>query len=151
MAEWYRIFASGSAVPEPAAILEHLTRFAPVTSDVLDGESGWCEIGLLVEGIGTLKLERFQANEEGIRAELNSWAAWLETCEHNPQSLALMECMIGTQQLVTLRCPPAAYSAAAERVCEELCRFLARAAEGIYQVDGRGLFAADGTLLVGEE
>ena len=33
----------------------------------------------------------------------------------------------------------------------DVCRFLARATDGIYQIDGQGFFAADGTLLVTEE
>ena len=91
-----------------------------------------------------LQLERFLAEEEGIRAELNSWAAWLETRENAPEHVRLMERMIQTKQLFTLQ--SIEESAQAER----LCRFLAEITLGVYQIDVRGFFAADGVLLVPE-
>jgi hypothetical protein len=97
----------------------------------------------VVDGV-SLQLERYIAGEDGLRAELNSWAAWLETQESAPEHVALMERMIQTAQLFTLHAN--AESAAAE----QLCRFLAGSTAGIYQIDGRGLFAANGSLLVPE-
>ena len=41
-------------------------------------------------------------SEEGIRAELNTWAAWLETAGHNPNHSWLMGHMIQTRQIFTL-------------------------------------------------
>jgi hypothetical protein len=60
----------------------------------------------------------------------------------------LMERMIQTAQLFTLQSKE--QSARAECVCGELCRFLAETTAGVYQIDERGFFAADGALLVAE-
>jgi hypothetical protein len=131
-------------MPAPAAILTFLTsRFASVSGEFATDASGWYQAELLVDGV-RLQLERYLAEEEGIRAELNSWAAWLETREDAPEHVRLMERMIQTVQLFTL------HGEGAEQVCIDLCRFLAGATAGVYQIDGRGFFAADGALLVSE-
>src|SRR5689334_1570405 len=96
--------------------------------------------------VGPLLVERFGADEEGIRAELNSWAAFLETCD-GPHAVPLMERAIQTRQLFTIHDP------AGDRPdpgCVALCRRLAAETAGFYQVDGVGFFDADGTLLVAE-
>ncbi|HEY7307899.1 MAG TPA: hypothetical protein VH643_00930 [Gemmataceae bacterium] len=145
---WYRIFGGGSEMPAPAAILEFLSgRYASVSGEFAADASGWYQADLLVDGV-PLQLERYLADETGIRAELNSWAAWLETREDAPAHLRLMERMIQTSQLLTLRSIEA--SPRTEAVCGTLCRFLAGLTAGVYQIDGRGFFAADGALLVSE-
>jgi len=145
---WYRIFGAGSEMPVPAAILEFLTgRYASVSGEFAADASGWYQADLLVDGV-PLQLERYLANEEGIRAELNSWAAWLETYEDTPAHLHLMERMIQTSQLLTLR--SVEESPRTEAVCVALCRFLAGLSAGVYQIDRHGFFAADGALLVPE-
>ena len=59
--------------------------------------------------------------------------------------------MIQTKQLITLRKPvDLTDEVLVEKVLEEACRFLAAATDGVYQVDGRGWFAANGELLVQE-
>ena len=90
-----------------------------------------------------LHLERFHADEEGIRAELNSWAAFLETCD-GPHQVALMERAIQAKQLFTLHDP----SDDVLLVCVALCQQLAIETVGFYQIDGVGFFDADGTQLV---
>ena len=95
-----------------------------------------------------ITVERFGADEEGIRAELNSWAAYLETHESSPHHLPLMERTIQSRQLFTVERPDDEASSA--RLCEALCRHLAGQTGGFFQVDEQGFFAADGTLLVGE-
>jgi hypothetical protein len=53
--------------------------------------------------------------------------------------------------LFTLRPQPDAVAAeAAASFSVELCRFLAQATEGIYQVDGLGFFDTTGRLLIKE-
>jgi hypothetical protein len=148
MAVWYRVFGASPEVPAPAAILEYLAgRGASVSGDFAADESGWYRADLVADGVA-LQLERFGAGEEGIRAELNSWAAWLETREDSPEHVRLMERMIQTAQLFTLH--PAEQSVGMDALCVGLCQFLARITAGLYQIDGRGLFSADGTLLVPE-
>jgi hypothetical protein len=146
---WYRIFGSTDAEPTPAAVLEHLHGLGAAVRGEFHGEGGdWYGAELVVAGKVPLGLERFLASEEGIRAELNSWAAWLETCAPEAEQARLMERMIQARQLFTLQRPDDAEEAGP--VCEALCQFLARATDGTYQIDGRGLFAADGTLLAEE-
>jgi hypothetical protein len=145
---WYRVFGTNQVEPRPATLLEHLQALgAEATGKFSGDEQGWFRAELTTPAENTtLQLERYLVSEEGIRAELNNWAAWIETNEDNPHQGRLMQHMISTMQLFTLR-PPA--RGAAER-CGEICRFLARETAGVYQVDGQGFFAADGTLLMSE-
>lgn len=145
---WYRIFAASANMPAADAVRAFLSgRYASIAVDLAADDSGWYQANLLVEGI-SLQLERYRADEPGIRAELNSWAAWLETRETAPEHVRLMERMIQTTQLFTLQSEE--QSALAETVCVALCRFLAETTSGVYQIDERGFFAADGALLVAE-
>jgi hypothetical protein len=142
---WYRVFGAGSEMPAPAAILDFLAgRSASVSGEFATDASGWYRADLLVDG-ASLQLERYLAEEQGIRAELNSWAAWLETHENAPEHVRLMERMIQTAQLFTLH-----GGEEVEQICLGLCRFLAGATVGVYQIDGRGFFTLDGSLLVAE-
>jgi hypothetical protein len=152
MGQWYRIFGRSEATPDPARLLERLREVAPAVagSFAADG-GGWFRAELAVGAGEPVCLERFLAEEEGIRAELNTWAAYLETCEHSPGHAALMERAIQSRQLFTLRRPAErAGEAEVERLCLAACHFLAAATEGFYQVDGQGFFEADGTLVVPE-
>jgi hypothetical protein len=147
---WYRIFGSNDTEPSPAAVLEHLNGLGVAVSGKFHGEGGdWFGAELLVAGKVPLGVERFLASEEGIRAELNSWAAWLETCAPEAEQARLMERMIQARQLFTLQRPDEAEEAGP--LCVALCQFLARATGGTYQIDDQGLFAADGTLLAEEK
>lgn len=145
---WYRIFGGSSDMPSPAAIQEFLNcRYASVAAAFAEDDTGWYQADLAVDGF-SLRLERYLADEPGIRAELNSWAAWLETRENAPEHIRLMERMIQTTQLFTLQSEED--SARAESVCVALCRFVAERTAGVYQIDGSGFFAVDGSLLVAE-
>jgi len=145
---WYRIFGSRAEIPTEAAIREFLAgQCASVSGQFATDETGWYQADLQVDGI-RLQLERYRADESGIRAELNSWAAWLETREDVPAHAALMERMIQTTQMFTLQSSSSIPQI--DSVCVALCRFLAENTAGVYQVDGQGLFAADGRLLLAE-
>jgi hypothetical protein len=152
MGLWYRVFAASDAGVPADAILAHLHGLgAAVAGDFRGDEGGWFAAELRFAETTPLHLERFLAGEEGIRGELNSWAAYLETCDYSPNHRALMERMIQTRQLFTLRRPvDAADEVLVERLCVGLCRFLAASADGVWQADGEGFFAADGTLLLQE-
>jgi len=144
MSHWYRVFGAAEEQPPPQALLDRLHELGLTAPAQLRGdEDGWTALTA-----GSLEVECFLAAEPGIRAELNNWAAWLETCDTNPPPTALMERIIQTRQLYTLR---GSDDAEGERVCIALCRHLAAATGGVYQADGAGLFAADGTLLVRED
>jgi hypothetical protein len=149
---WHRIFAASTALPDPQAVCELVQSFALLRGSFFEAEgSDWIAADLDLGGNEPVHLERFLATEAGIRGELNSWAAWLETREDNPHSSRLMEQMIQTAQLFLLRGPtPAEGPDALGAACVGLCRYLAEATRGVYHIDGQGLFAADGTLLVEE-
>ena len=153
MSKWYRVFGAGAEQPPPAALLEHLRALGvEEPAHVRGDEDGWTSAEIvLAEGVAALVVDCFLTTEPGIRAELNNWAAWLETCDYSPNHTALMERVIQTRQLYTLRRPlDHADEVRLERVCEGICRHLAAATGGIYQADGEGFFAADGTLLLQE-
>jgi hypothetical protein len=150
MGLWARVFGRGDAVPEPAALLAALGG-EPVSADFRGDAEGWFAAEVRFAGGAPLVVERFLSGEEGIRAELNNWAAYLETCDYSPNAAALMERVIQTRQLFTLRRPlDAADEVLVERVVLSLCRALASATDGVYQIDDAGFFSADGSLLVQE-
>jgi hypothetical protein len=96
-------------------------------------------------------LDRYLTAEDDIRAELNAHAAELETCDYSPHAARLVERVALTKQLVVIREPlDASDEVARENLLTATCRFLAARTDGVYQVDGKGWFAADGELLVQE-
>ncbi len=152
MSRWFRVFGGQDVQPEPASLLEEAQRLAGEVTGRFRGDAlGWFHADLAVSGEETvLVVERYLSKEEGLRAELNTWAAWLETNEGNPHHLRLMQHMIGTVQVFTLGPLDPDAEPIVEHLCIGLCGFLARQTSGVYQVDGQGFFAADGTLLIPE-
>jgi hypothetical protein len=152
MSRWYRVFGTNDAAVEPARLLEEARRLeAGVTARFRGDDLGWFRADLAVPGEGVpLAVERFLSSEEGIRAELNTWAAWLEETGPGPEATRLMQHMVSTTEVFTLGPLDPDADAALDHLYTGLSRFLARATAGVYQVDGRGFFAADGTLLVAE-
>jgi hypothetical protein len=153
MSLWLRVFGTNEIQPEPAALLEYLRSIGPEATGHFRGdEEGWFAAELIIAaGETPLHLERFLSSEEGIRAELNAWAAWLETCDYSPNHQRLMEHMVNTKQLFTVRRPiDHANEILVEKMCVEICQYLARSTDGIYQADGQGFFTADGSMLLQE-
>jgi hypothetical protein len=150
---WYRVFGAIDAVVDPAAFLERLQgQGLPVTGHFRGDEQGWfaCELRLQADGT-PVYVERYHTEADGLRDDLNSWAAWVETQEHDPNHRPLMQRLIGVRQLFTLRRPlDAADEVTLDKLCETACRHLAAATDGVYQADGQGFFAADGALLLHE-
>jgi cytochrome c peroxidase len=149
---WYRIFAARDTMPVPADLDACLAGAGvPWRVSVAGDAGGWYRADIVVSAGSSLVLERWLADEVGIRAELNSWAAYLETCADSPHSPDLMERTIQARQLFTLRRPAVAGDEEwIERVCLALSRHLATVTEGFYHIDGQGFFTAQGTLLVKE-
>jgi hypothetical protein len=148
MEQWHRVFGRGDREPSPGDLLAHLNGLGfPITGHFRGDDQGWFSAELIGPGQPTLTLDRYLSTEEGIRAELNMWAAWLEALASGPDQVSLMERLIQTRQLFTFPLPP---DAAGAELAVVLCRYLAEATDGVYQIDGRGLFAADGSLLVSE-
>jgi hypothetical protein len=147
---WYRVFGGNETAPAPAALLENLHSLGfDVTGRIHGDGQGWFRAELeLREGL-TLTLERYLATADDIRAELNSWAAWVESVADGPDAVKLMQRLIAARQVFTLRRPPEdAAPTPVEEVCVSLCRFLAAVTAGAYQVDGQGFFSADGTQVI---
>lgn len=153
MSTWFRAFGAGADELEPKALLVQLKNcgFTGAARFHFD-EQGWFRADLdLGEKMPALRLDRYLVSKEDIRSELNTWAAWLETVEENPNQTRLMELMVSAQQMLTC-CIPAqgADAATLHDLCVALFRILAERTAGVYQVDREGFFAADGTLLVTE-
>lgn len=145
---WFRVFGLNDNQPDPAAVLELLHGLGGEVSGHFHGDDlGWFRAELLLGGT-PLSLERYLTAEDDLRNDLNTWAAWLESVPANPHQGQLMQHMIGTKQLFTLQVPSDANCQ--DRVTN-LCRFLARQTDGVYQVDQQGFFAVDGNLLVPEQ
>jgi hypothetical protein len=148
----YRIFGANDSALEPAPFLQHLRDMGfDVTASFRADDQGWFEAELRLSGEDDpIKLERFLSGEEGVRTELHSWIAWLETIDSQHQD-RLIRHLVGTKQILTI---PLLSTDDPEDPRADLglavCRYLAVQTEGVYQVDGQGLFAPDGTLLVRE-
>jgi hypothetical protein len=149
---WYRVFGRNEVQPEPAELVEQLHAEGLTVRPAFRGDDlGWFSAMLtLADGSGVVELERFLTREEGIRGELNAWAAWLETVADDPNGTTLMERVIQTKQLFTIRAAELTDPARVGVVCVAVSRFLARVTDGIYQVDGQGFFTAEGAPLLRE-
>jgi hypothetical protein len=149
---WYRVFCRSPDAPAPADLLARLAAGGrPVTASFDPPDRSWAsaEVGL---SRGTpVYLERFRTAEDDLRNDLNTWAAVLETLDYSPNHARLMEHVIQTQQLFTVRKPlDHANESALDELCRRLCLELAAAGDGVFQVDDDGWYAADGTLLLKE-
>lgn len=150
---WFRVFGTNDVQPEPAALLEHLKSVGVAIPGHFGGDShGWFRVDFpYAADTAPLRLERYLVGEDEIRDDLNAWAAWLETQDENENVPRLMQHMVITRQVFTLRCPRDAYDEEAVRqLCVGLCRFLARQTAGVYQIDTCGFFGPDGQELLRE-
>ena len=150
---WHRVFGRRAEQVSPAALAGHLHAAGlPVEPHFKGDDLGWTAGELRLPGLSTpVLLDRYLTSEDDLRADLNAHAAELETMTHSPHAAGLMAHVIQTQQLMTIRKPVAASDEVTlERLLDLTCRFLAAGCDGIYQVDGQGWFAPDGTLLAEE-
>ena len=150
---WHRVFGLSATPVSPVALVEHLTAKLLVVVPHFRGDDlGWTSGELHLPGNGTpLLLERYLTEEDELRKDLNAFAAELETMNYSPNFAAMMERVIQTKQMITLRKP---YDHADEVNLDAtvlaICRYFAANCEGVYQIDGQGWFAADGTVIVQE-
>jgi hypothetical protein len=149
---WYRVFGTNEMHIAPEAILADLHGHGwDVTGEFRRDEAGWFQATVAFADTAPIHVERFLSSEEGIRGELNNWAAYLETCDYSPRYSRLMEHVIQTKQLITIRRPlDSANEVLVDAICSRLARYLARATDGIYQIDQQGFFDPDGVLLLEE-
>ncbi len=151
---WHRVFGRSPAEPDPAAFLEHLQRQGfEVSGNFRGDDQGWFAAEItFADGAAPMQVERYLSAEEGIRADVNAWAAWAESlADDEPHAERLMQHLVRTAQVFTLRQPVRVGKALRSApLCWEACRFLARATDGVFHVDGQGFFDADGGALIAE-
>jgi hypothetical protein len=150
---WYRVFGKEESEPSPASLAAGLHAAGLAVEPHFKGDDlGWTSGELRLQGGGSpILVERYLASEDDLRDDLNAYAAELETFDYNPNHRLLMERAIQTKQLIVLRSPlDTPNEVIAERVLIHVCQFLADQTEGVYQIDGRGWFAANGELLLQE-
>jgi hypothetical protein len=151
---WFRVFGTSEMQPEPEALLAYLRdRQVEVTGQFRADDQGWFRAEIHDGASGScVQIDCFLVSEEGIRPEMNNWAAWLETRESNPNSAQLMQQVISAKRLYAMQVSPETdEKGAAGLLSVLLCRFLAGATAGVYQVDDEGFYSANGVLLVSEE
>jgi hypothetical protein len=150
---WWRIFGL-SETPAPLVALVEALHAAglQVVPHFRGDDLGWTNGELVLPGSGTpVHLDRYLTQADHIRQDLNTFAAELETMDYSPHNTRLMQHVIQTQQLIAFRQPiDHSDEQALDKLCEITARFLASQIEGVYQVDGQGWFAADGTRLIEE-
>ncbi|MCS6865022.1 MAG: hypothetical protein RMJ56_01330 [Gemmataceae bacterium] len=149
---WYRVFSLSAQEPPPAQLAEYLhARGLMIEPHFRGDDLGWTEGELRLPTGSPVLLARYLTNDDDLRDDLNAYAAELETLTYSPHSLPLMTRVIQTQQLFTLRQPVDIRDEVfVTTLLEEACRFLASTTDGVYQIDGRGWFAATGEVLVPE-
>src|SRR5262245_22144762 len=150
---WSRVFGRNDVTPDPAALLAHLQSVGlPAAGQFRGDDLGWTGGELIVQPSATpVYVERYLTATDDLRDDLSARAGWLETQDHEPRHRALMEHVIATRQLITIRRPlDHSDEVMLERLCITVCQWLAAQTDGIYQIDGEGFFAADGSLLMRE-
>jgi len=148
---WYRVFGRRIAPVAPDEVLAYFDHQRLPCKTEFEPPQDWRQATLVVADTIPLELERFPASEEGIRTELNTWAAFLETCDYSSNNVPLMEHMIQTTQLFNLRCAEDHDNPKlAQEVCVSLCQYLAQLTDGVYQVDEEGFYTPAGVLILPE-
>src|SRR5262245_64812489 len=99
---WCRVFALNDIAPEPEAFVERLRSVGqPAVVEAEIDEQGWWFHLELHSSSGIYLVDRYR-HDDGIRDDLNTWAAWLEE-NAGDKATVLMQRMIGTRQLITMR------------------------------------------------
>ena len=147
---WYRVFALTDNDIQPAELLQHLQQHGLAVSGHFRGDqAGWFELELVLDS-NPVTVERYLASEEGVRAILNTWAGWVETHESLPGAERIMEQLINTRQVFVMQIADEARDGIVGEMCRRLCEYLAGKSRGFIQVDGEGLYEAEGSLLIPE-
>ena len=149
---WYRVFCRSEVEVKPADLLARVQQPGrPVTGSFRGDDLGWTAAEFSLGTGSPVYAERYLTGEDDLREDLNTWAAWLEAQDHEPNHARLMEHVIQSRQLVTIRKPvDHPNESAVEDLCRGLCNALAEAADGVYQVEGDGWYSAAGDRLLTE-
>ena len=148
----YRVFAPTELNVPPGQLAEALFAAGFAAEPHFRGDDlGWTGGKLVLPGGAPVQLDRYLTDADELRDDLNAFAAELETMTFSPEHVPLMELVIQAKQLVALRQPiDHADEARLEQMCVFIAQYFAQQLGGIYQIDGKGYFAADGTLRLQE-
>ncbi|NBR06211.1 MAG: hypothetical protein EBT92_10610 [Planctomycetes bacterium] len=149
MAGWFRVFLLQEDGPKPSGIMERLQALMPeVNGKFRTDEDGWFQLILSHSVIGELILDHFMASEKGVRSEINTWAAWLES----KQQFDLMERIIQVKQILSFEVTPEMEENVPDAlVFRRISLALAELAQGFVHIDGIGFLESDGRLLIEDE
>lgn len=137
-----RVFGTNETEPDPQALLQFLAGLGWNAEGHFHGdEQGWFRLDFGDDE--TMRVERYLGSEEGMRAELNTWAAWVEASGEDANRAELMRILISTKQVMVLHNFPPQWAG-------QVSSYLARQTDGICQADGAGFFDADGNLWLPE-
>jgi len=148
-----RVFALSEAMPQPANLQRFLGETgcdAPLA--VTGDDLGWLAIEIEpVEPASTLRIERYLTDDDELRDELDTWAAFVESRSDSASTTILMQRIVSTRQLFTVRVIPFVGATNTILTIEPIARWFARETDGIYQIDGRGFLTAAGELLMPDD
>lgn len=150
---WYRIFGLDAIEPDLAELQQRLLEAGFGGPLQVHGDDlGWTSIEFsIIESGSPLRIDRYLTSDDELRDDLDTWAGWLETQDHDPAHQPLMQHVISTQQLITMRRPlDHADENALDRACQTVVSYLAQSTRGVWQADMQGFFSADGRLLLRE-
>jgi len=149
---WYRVFCRSTDAPDPRELMARLASTSrPVGGEFHPDDRGWASAAFRLGGGTPVYVERLRTADDDLRNDLNTWAAYLETLDYSPENTRLMERVIQTQQLFTIRKPlDHTNEAAVDDLCMALCAELAGAGDGVFQIEDEAWCSADGTVLLRE-
>ncbi len=149
---WLRVFGRSANTPSPVQLVEQLHAAGGAIVPSFKGDDlGWTEAALAWGNGSPILLSRYLTVEDDLRDDLNAYAAELESMSFQPAATGLMERVIQTKQLITIRKPvDQSDEVKLDKLCETACLWLAMQIDGVYQIDGRGWFDAEGNQLVQE-
>lgn len=149
---WYRVFCRSDLEPSPADLLARVQATGRVVEGKFRGDDlGWTAAEFLLGAETPIYVERYLTAADNLREDLNTWAAWLETCTYSPNYSVLMERVIQSKQLITIRKPlDHRNDSAIEDICRTLAIAIASAADGIFQIESDGWYTSGEELLLKE-
>jgi hypothetical protein len=149
---WYRVFSRAEREITPSALAELLHGLGYQFTPHFRGDDlGWTAGELHVSHGSPIILHRYLTKHDKLRDDLNTYAAELETMTYSPNHTMLMERVIQTQQLITVRKPiDHADESTLEALLDAVSRYYAQETDGIIQIDGKGWFDATGEMLIQE-
>jgi hypothetical protein len=150
---WYRAFCRSAAEVPPADLIERLHAAGLAVTPHFSGDDlGWTSATLGLPGDGSpVRVDHYLTAADDLRNDLNGFAAEVETMTFSDRRHELMERIIQTEQLVTLRRPADhADESRLDELCLAVVQVVAAAADGVIQIDGRGWLTPAGELLLAE-